>query len=206
MPPAETTVDLGPTFAWTEDLPDAAIAPSPPLTDDSPPPAARIIEAMLFVGGTPLTVERAIKIVRGLSGEQFRDAIDQLNRDYRRQNRPYAILSSDRGYVLTLRPKYLHVGQKLFGTTREARLSTAAVDVLALVAYRQPTTKNEVDSLRGAESAALLKQLLRRGLVQIDHRGEGDEKESVYGTTPRFLELFGLQSLDDLPKTHDLSE
>ena len=203
MLPDETTVDLGPTFAWTEDLPEPMVPPPPPSPpEDGPPPAARIIEAMLFVGGAPLTVERAIKIVRGLSGEQFRDAVDQLNRDYRRQNRPYAILPSDRGYVLTLRPKYLHVGQKLFGATREARLSTAAVDVLALVAYRQPATKDEVDSLRGAESSGLLKQLLRRGLVQIDRRGE----EAVYGTTPRFLELFGLLSLDDLPKTHDLGD
>ena len=93
--------------------------------------------------------------------------------------------------------------EKVYGAVREARLSTAAVDVLALVAYRQPVTKNEVDGLRGAESGGILKQLVRRGLAQVVFRGDAAQKEVMYGTTPRFLEMFGLQSLDDLPKTQD---
>jgi segregation and condensation protein B len=96
--------------------------------------------------------------------------------------------------------------EKLYGGQREARLSTAAIDVLALVAYRQPATKAEIDSLRGADSAGLLRQLVRRGLIQVVYRADAAQREVSYGTTPRFLEWFGLQSLDDLPRTQDLQQ
>src|SRR5262249_52208155 len=123
---------------------------------------------------------------------------------YRSQGRPYLIQAQEQGYVLTLRPKFRAVADRLYGSVREARLSPQAVDVLALVAYRQPATKQEIDSLRGAESGALLRQLVRRNLITIVHRGEAGQREVAYGTTARFLELFGLSSLDDLPRTQDL--
>jgi segregation and condensation protein B len=195
---------LGPT--WTEDLPHLVVAPEPkPEEPPSPPPIVRIVEALLFVGGNPLAPERAMRIVRGLTAEQFVACIDELNRAYLRQNRPYTILHRGAGYVLSLRPKFLPLHEKLFGGVREARLSTAAVDVLALVAYRQPTSKVEIDSLRGMESGTILKQLVRRGLIHVIDRGDSRQKDVMYGTTPRFLEMFGLQSLDDLPKTQDLT-
>lgn len=184
-----------------EGMAAALPAPKPELT---PPPLVRIVEALLFVGGPPLTAVRAGGAVRGLTPAQFTQAIDSLNKDYRRQNRPYTIRAQDQGYVLTLRPRFRPVVEKLYGGNREARLSAAAVDVLALVAYRQPATKQEIDSLRGADSGALLRQLVRRGLVQIAGRGDAERREVSYGTTPRFLHLFGLSSLDDLPQTQDL--
>jgi segregation and condensation protein B len=174
--------------------------------DKAPPQPLRIIEALLFVGGEPLSATRAAAIVRGLTPEQFIQAIDALNHDYRRQGRPYVIMPQSQGFVLTVRPRFRSVAAKLLGGVREARLSTAAIDVLALVAYRQPATKPEVDALRGAESGALLRQLVRRGLIQVVYRGAADHKEVSYGTTPRFLELFGLQSLDDLPRTQELQQ
>jgi segregation and condensation protein B len=120
------------------------------------------------------------------------------------QKRPYTIVSGGAGYTLALKPAYGSVVGKLHGGPREARLSTAAVDVLALVAYRQPAGKAEIDSLRGADSGGLLRQLVRRGLVEISRRADADQREVAYITTPRFLEWFGLQSLDDLPRTQDL--
>jgi segregation and condensation protein B len=170
----------------------------------SPPPSHRILEAILFVGGSPLTPARASETIRGLTSDQFIQAVDSLNKEYRRQNRPYLIRSQGQGYVMALRPTYRSIIEKLFGGTREARLSPAAVDVLALVAYRQPATKQEVDSLRGAESGTLLRQLVRRGLVAIVQRAQAGQREVSYGTTPRFLKLFGLNSLGDLPQTQDL--
>ena len=172
----------------------------------TPPSPLRIVEALLFVGGSPLTAKRACEIVRGLTEDQLARSVGALNQAYRRQGRPYVILTHKDGYVLSLRPRFQAVVEKLFGGVREARLSTAAVDVLALVAYRQPATKAEVDSLRGAESGPLLRQLVRRGLIQVVYRADANQKEVSYGTTPRFLELFGLQSLDDLPRTHDLQQ
>ncbi len=120
--------------------------------------------------------------------------------------RPYAIVPQGDGYVLALRPNFQGVLEKVYGGQREARLSMAAIDVLALVAYRQPATKAEVDSLRGADSASLLRQLVRRGLVQVAYRADAEQREVSYGTTARFLEWFGLHSLDDLPRTQDLQQ
>jgi len=176
-------------------------------TDDTPPPPPlRIIESLLFVGAAPLSFERAKQIIRGLAKEQFQQAFDELNAAYRRQNRPYALTHAPEGWSLTLKPAFHELREKVFGGVKEARLSTAAVDVLALIAYRQPCTKAEVDTWRGAESGSLLKQLVRRGLVHIVYRAEAEQREVSYGTTPRFLEIFGLQGLEDLPKTQDLQQ
>src|SRR5207248_7307806 len=120
----------------------------------------------------------------------------------RSQGRPYTIQLHEQGYLLVLRPRYAGVRERLYGGPREARLSPAAVDVLSLVAYRQPATRQEIDSLRGADSGSVLRQLVRHGLVALQ-RNEGDP-ESRYVTTPRFLKLFGLTCLDDLPQTQDL--
>lgn len=209
--PTNDADDLGRSYAalmesnaWEAETPPAV--PSERLHIDSnvPPAPLRILEALLFVGGTPLTAQRAGEIVRGLTAEQFIEGIDALNRTYRRQHRPYFIQANSNGYVLTLKPKHRAVVEKLHAGPREARLSTAAIDVLALTAYRQPATKAEIDALRGAESGPLLRQLVRRGLIQVVFRADASQREVSYGTTPRFLELFGLASLDDLPRTQDV--
>jgi len=212
--PGETSEDLGRTYAamlgeqaWQVDMPEEVAPPAGAegAADAVPPSPVRIIEALLFVGGS-LGIDKARAIIRGLTAEQFTEAIDALNRAYRQQQRPYYIQAQEQGYVLTLRPRFRAVAEKLYGGVREARLSTAAVDVLALIAYRQPATKAEIDALRGAESGALIRQLVRRGLVQVVYRAEANQKEVSYGTTPRFLELFGLSHLDDLPRTQDLQQ
>ena len=212
-PPPE---DLGRSYdailqqqGWSLDAPaeePAAAPPSAAPVPETPPPPVRIVEALLFTGGAPLTAAQACDIIRGLTAEQFLEALDVLNQDYRRQGRPYVIQPQGQGYVLTLRPRYRKVVDRLYGGTREARLSPAALDVLALVAYRQPATKQEVDSLRGAESGALLRQLVRRGLIAVVQRADASQREVAYGTTGRFLELFGLGSLEDLPRTQDLQQ
>lgn len=191
------------TPAWQVDD-DCQFAAPPQPPPAVPPPASRIIEALLFVGGAPLTAIRACATIRGLTEDQFLHAIDGLNRDYRRQGRPYAVHARNSGYVLALRPRFRAVVERLQGGQREARLSPAAIDALALVAYRQPATKQEIDSLRGAESGALLRQLVRRGLIAVVQRADAQQREVSYGTTPRFLELFHLRGLDDLPQTQDL--
>jgi segregation and condensation protein B len=172
----------------------------------APPPLPRLVEALLFVGGAPLTAARACETIRGLSESQFAEAIAALNAEYRAQGRPYTIQAQGPGHVLALRPRFRAVAEKLYGGPRAARLSAAALDVLALVAYRQPATKQEIDALRGSDCGGLLRQLVRRGLVAVVHRADADRREVTYGTTGRFLELFKLRSLDDLPQTQDLQK
>jgi segregation and condensation protein B len=183
---------------------DSGGAGLPSELPTAPPPLARIVEALLFVGGAPLTADRVAQTIRGLTPEQLTQTIDTLNQEYRRQGRPYVIQVQEQGYVLALRPTFRPIVEKLYGTAREARLSAAAIDVLALVAYRQPACKQEIDSLRGADSGALLRQLVRRGLITVVHRGEAAHREVAYGTTARFLKMFALSSVDDLPQTQDL--
>jgi segregation and condensation protein B len=172
----------------------------------TPPSPAQILEALLFIGGSPLTPEKAITAIRGLHAAQFTEAIAKLNRHYRLQGRPYSIQSTDQGYFLALRGRFKSILDHLYGQKREAHLSSAAIDVLSLVAYRQPVTKHEVDGIRGLDSGALLRQLVRRRLVTVVRRGESGNREVCYGTTARFLELFRLGSLDDLPQTQDLQK
>ena len=179
-------------------LPRTAVPPSvvPPAPD-------RILEAMLFVGGPPLTADAVAAVIRGFTPDRFREAIDALNKLYRNQGRPYSIQPQGAGFVLAVKPAYRSVKEKLFGGPREARLSQPALDVLALVAYRQPLTKADLDALRGADSGATLRQLVRLGLIAVTRRTEAEGLDVGYGTTPRFLELFGLTSLDDLPRLAD---
>ena len=102
--------------------------------------------------------------------------------------------------MLHVRPAYRNLRERLFGGPREARLSQPALDVLSVVAYRQPVGKGEVDAIRGTDSGATLRQLVRLGLVVVQHRAEATVREVRYGTTPRFLQVFGLGSLDELPR------
>lgn len=172
---------------------------------ETPPPVHRILEALLFVGGSPLTFEKAKQIIRGLTQDQFQESLTQLERDYRKQNRPYHIEHKAKGVALTLKPKYHSVQTRLLGGMKEARLSPPAIDALAIVAYRQPVSRSEVDSVRGGDSGSLLRQLVRRGLIHV-MPSEEKGKEPTYGTTARFLEMFSLTSLDDLPRTQDLQQ
>lgn len=180
-----------------------ADAPRSPRRPRTPPPAPeQLAEAMLFVGGRPLTADTFCAVLR-VPADVFHAAVEALNRKYKAQNRPYSVQPRDGGYALAVRPPFRGLREKLYGGPREARLTQPALDVLALVAYRQPVAKADIDALRGHDSGAVLRQLVRLGLVAVARRGESDRREVCYGTTPRFLELFGLGSLDDLPRLGD---
>jgi segregation and condensation protein B len=191
-------------MAENSDSGEEAESRKPKAEIETPPPLLRIIEALLFVGGPPLSAERAGEIIRRLPPEQFEGIIDELNRTYRRQRRPYVIQSSEQGYVLSLKPQFRGVVERLAASPREARLTDAALQVLSLIAYRQPVSKTEIDSQRGNDSRGPLQQLVRLGLVAAEPRPELGGNESGYVTTPRFLELFELRGLDDLPRAGDL--
>ena len=164
-----------------------------------------ILEAMLFVGhpeGLPLTPARAAELMRGVMAAEIPAMVTKLNRRYAAHGCPYEIVGAGPGYRLRLRPAFREVADRFRGKVREARLSQAAVDVLAIVAYRQPITAEEVGRQRGRPSHPILTQLVRRRLLRLE-RGQRRGDAAHYFTTGRFLDLFGLASIGDLPQAED---
>jgi segregation and condensation protein B len=125
-----------------------------------------------------------------------------LNHGYEVRGAPYRIVGEGDGYRLTLCPEFRQLRDRFYGRIREARLSQASVDVLALVAYQQPITGEKISRLRGKPSNHILSHLVRRGLLRIE-RPDPKKRTPHYHTTDRFLKLFNLQSLDDLPRSED---
>jgi segregation and condensation protein B len=180
----------------------------PPESDASvasAEPAARIeladiVEACLFAGSRPVPAERIAELVREVTVEEVVSAVAQLACRYHRQNRPYEIARVEGGYVMRLRREYEVTFGSLRPRTRSVRLSQAALDVLAVVAYLQPVTVPEIDSVRGLDSTGIVRQLRRRNLIATAPTTESDRGPVRLVTTPRFLELFNLTSIDDLPR------
>ncbi|MFO0813800.1 MAG: SMC-Scp complex subunit ScpB [Gemmatales bacterium] len=170
--------------------------------DDSPPSLARLLEAMLFAAVEPLTFERLAGMIRGLTVTQLDEVVGQLNRQYRQQQRPYHIQQQPLGYRLVLRTRYRPLLETLYGGLKEARFTQAAIECLSIVAYRQPLSLTEIEAIRGDECGQPLKQLIRRGMVQLS--GKNEANEPLYQTTQRFLEFFQISKPGDLPRADDL--
>jgi len=182
-------------------------ATAPPASEREPNVTpAQVIEAALFVGGNPLTAGKLYALLRGaITVEQVPGLIDELNTLYAAQERPYEIRLGDGGYRLELRPEYDRLRARVFGQgPREVRLSQEVLEVLALVAYRQPITQAEIEALGKAGPGNVLRQLLRRELIQLERDPE-NPREVRYRTTERFLSVFGLANLADLPQPDDLA-
>lgn len=187
---------------------NTATAAAEAETGDAEPPSShvtprQVLEALLFVGGEPLTGKRLVDLLRGgFTHEQVDELIEDLNRQYQQEGRPYEIRLGPGGYRLELAPEFEPVRNRVYGLgPRDVKLSQDALEVLALVAYQQPVHKDTVEATGKPNAGALLRQLLRRELIELE-RSEDDGIR--YRTTPRFLELFGLQSIDDLPQPDDL--
>lgn len=177
---------------------------SEPASNVSP---AQVIEAALFVGGGPLTARKLCALLRGSFDAAFiEQTVDDLNSTYAAQARPYEIRLGDGGYRLELRAEYDRLRHRVYGSgPREVRLTQDVLEVLALVAYRQPISQPEIESHGKQNAGNLLRQLLRRDLVAFE-RGPGGRKDLRYHTTPRFLSVFGLAGLEDLPQAEDLAK
>lgn len=174
-----------------------------PANEPDRPALKPLLEALVFASPAPITSERLAEIVRGAAAEEINSAVAELNDQYLRQGRPYCLKLGAEGLRFILRPNYQHVLEQVYGGLKEARLSAAAIEALAIVAYRQPAPKALVDSLRGQESGHLLRQLVRKGLLEV-HPADDAESGDRFRTTTRFLELFALTTLDDLPRAEEL--
>lgn len=210
QPAPEATDELGRSIAETADEPTSELHEPTAGSYRSEEPQEitprAILEAMLFVGhpeNQALESSLVASLMRGVSTQEVDELIEELNAEYAAAGAPYIIESFGAGYRMVLREPFGPLADRFLGRVREAKLTQGAVDVLAVVAYNQPITRDEVDRLRGRASGAILAQLIRRDLLKLERR-DGERRQIYYSTTPRFLELFGLETLDDLPRSQDL--
>jgi segregation and condensation protein B len=165
----------------------------------------RIVEALILAAPEPITAAKLAEIVPRATPAKIRELIESLNKDYSSQDRAFEIWEVAGGYQLRTRPELARYVQQLHAM-RPTRLSTAALETLAVVAYRQPLTRAEIEHVRGVDVGATVRGLVERKLVRIAGHREVPGRPMLYATGKRFLEVFGLKSLEDLPTLRDLEE
>jgi segregation and condensation protein B len=161
-----------------------------------------VVEAALFVGARPLSEADVVEACPSVAQSDVRSALRELRRRYRRQRRPYTVARRGEGYVLELIEPHRSEILERVRRRHAVKLNRTAVEVLSVVAYRQPIAKADVEELLGMDAGGPLRQLVRRGLVALEAANDGSPAR--YVTTPRFLEVFSLDSLADLPSSQDL--
>src|SRR6266850_2534016 len=179
---------------------------------------SRVIEALLFSGQKPLSVRELTEAIRGAGAEdefspnefaRIRDAevaaaLEQLKIEYIEQQRAFQLSEKAEGWQLASDPKYAQWVRQLFPAPKPARLSAPALETLAIIAYRQPITRADVEAVRGVNIDGVLQTLMERGLVKIAGRAEIPGRPLLYETTQFFLDHFGLRNLDELPNAEEL--
>ena len=161
-----------------------------------------ILEGLIFVSETPLTVDR-MKEVLGTQKRDLQRLLSEMVEDYRASSRGFLLAEVAEGFQFRTRPEHADWIRKL-KKAKSAALSQPALETLAIVAYRQPVVRMDIEKIRGVDSGGVLRTLLERKLVKIIGKKDVPGKPIVYGTSKRFLEVFGLKDLSELPTLKDL--
>lgn len=178
-----------------------------------------ILEAILFAADHPLTIKElrklfidasdeempeAVTAFRNISESQIAATLEELKIEHNMHTRGFQLLEVANGWRLLSRPEYAPWLKALLDKTRPHRLSQPALETLSIIALRQPISRAEIAAIRGVEVDGVVKMLLERDLITIVGRSNNPGKALLYGTTPKFLEHFGLKSIDDMPKAEEL--
>lgn len=170
----------------------------------------RAIEALIFAADEPVTTSQIAAVIaevtqeNALTADQIEALIDQINSDYEATGRALGIQNWAGGYRMATKPEVAPYLKVFFSIDRQRKLSRSLMETLAILAYRQPATKPEVDFVRGVDSDYALRKLMEIGLADVIGRSESVGRPLLYGTTPSFLEEFGLARLDDLPNLREI--
>jgi segregation and condensation protein B len=176
------------------------------------------IEVLIFASDEPLTVKMMRDVIDEgnqqrepsgrleVSNDDVRTAVTQLNKEYEGARRSFRIVSLAGGYVFATNKKFSMWVGKLFKEKTRRKLSATALETLAIIAYKQPITKSEVEFIRGVNADYIMKTLLEKNLVTIVGRASTPGRPLLYGTTPDFLRHFGLNDLSELPKPREIDE
>jgi len=164
-----------------------------------------ILEAMIFVSEQPISLERIAGVLTDCTRKDLKEVLNELEQEYQERGGALEIVQVANGYQFRTRAELAPWIGKM-RQQRFARLSRAALEMLAIVAYRQPVTRAEAEAIRGVDSGAVLGTLLERRLLRILGRKEVPGRPILYGTTQEFLELFGLRNLKDLPTLREIKD
>lgn len=163
------------------------------------------IEALVFVSEKPITIEQISKALGGLDAACVRKLIEELKLDYEKQERGLRITQVAGGFQMITAANFAPFLKKLYKQRSPEKLSKPALETLAIIAYKQPLTRAEIESLRNVNVDAVMKSLGDKNLVRVCGRKKVAGRPFVYGTTREFLEYFGLKDLEELPKIEDFS-
>lgn len=164
----------------------------------------RELEALLFATDSPLTVARLKKIFPGVETSEFKTALGELTGDYEESGHAFTVVEFGGGWQIATKPEFSPIVEKMLKTRRFTRLSKAGLEVLAIIAYRQPLTRLEVDDIRGVNSSGAISTLTERNLIAVVGRSQAVGNPLLYGTTREFLNHLGLKGLGQLPDLPDL--
>ena len=167
------------------------------------PTVESVVEAVLFASDEPISVAHLSEIV-GTNVRELRKHIDNLNEKYKTNNNAFRIEQIAGGYQMRTLNAYSHWLKKLIRSREDSKLSQPALETLANIAYKQPVIRADIEAIRGVAAGEMIRNLMYKGLVKITGRAEVLGRPMLYGTTKKFLEIFGLNSLKDLPKAEEL--
>jgi segregation and condensation protein B len=168
-------------------------------------PLARLLEAALFASGRPVAADELAALDPEASPAAIAMALDEIRECYDTAGHGVELIELAGGWQILTRAEYTETIERAQLASRPHRLSAAALETLALIAYRQPLGRLEIEEIRGVSVGGMLKTLLERGLIDVVARGEGLGRPLLYGTTPAFLEQFALRHLGELPRADELA-
>ncbi|MGE5731059.1 MAG: SMC-Scp complex subunit ScpB [Gemmatimonas sp.] len=166
---------------------------------------AKLLEAALFASGRPIATEELAVLDPDVSRAELQAALDELRERYDVDGHGVELLEIAGGWQILTRAEYTEAIERAQLAARPARLSGAALETLAIIAYRQPISRSEIEEIRGVAVGSVLKSLHERGLIDVVGRAEGLGRPLLYGTTPVFLEHFALRHLEELPRADELA-
>ncbi len=164
----------------------------------------RRIEALLFASDTPLSAGKLAALTGVTQTKRITAAIDALRRFYEETKRSYTVVEVAGGHQLTTLPEFSFIVSQLFKGKKRSRLTQPALETIAIIAYKQPISRMQIEAIRGVNCEGVLATLIERELVSISGRGEGIGKPFLYSTTKKFLEYLGLKDFRDLPSLAEL--
>jgi segregation and condensation protein B len=164
----------------------------------------RDIEALLFASDTPLSAAKLASLTGTASPRRILSVMGSLSSFYRESRRSYTIVEVAGGYQLTTLPEFAGTVSRLFKGKKKARLTQPALEALAIIAYKQPIGRMQIEAIRGVNCEGVLATLMERELISISGRGDGIGKPFLYSTTKKFLEYLGLRDFKDLPSYEEL--